>query len=443
MQRRTFLRCAGLAAAGHLAGFGPFSALNALAQTGGASDYKALVCIFLFGGNDANNMIVPAAGPQYQKYAAARQALALPQGSLLPLNNQPLGLNNAMPGLQQLFNSGKAAVVANVGTLVQPITRAQFQQGVVPTPGNLFSHMDQQTVWQNADQNSLNQTGWGGRISDVLGGSYGGSSVPMNISMSGSPVFGSGNQSTLMVLTPGYLQGTSCAEGAFCDARLNASQQLLTMDNGVSLIQADDNLTAQMYQWSTTVASAARQASTLQTQFPNTQLGPQLKQIAQLIQVRGVLGARRQIFFAGLGSFDTHGYELNTHNALLGDLSASMLAFNNAMEETGMAQQVTTFTMSEFSRALQMNTNYGTDHAWGSHHIVMGDAVRGGRLYGTFPDLTPGGQNDLDSDGRWIPTTSMAQYAATLAQWFGVPANQLGSVLPVLPNFSNPNLGFI
>lgn len=444
MKRRTFLRCSALAAAGQLAGMAPFRAMNALAQTSGSSDYKALVCIFLYGGNDANNMIVPLSGTQYQSYSAARQSLALPQGGLLPLVNQPLGVNPVMPGLQQLFNSNKAALVTNVGTLVQPLTQAQYRQGSVQLPSDLFSHLDQQTQWQTGQQTSLDQIGWGGMMADTLSGTYGGSELPMNVSMYGSSIFGTGQQSSLMVLTPGNLRGPSCSEGQYCDARLNAAQQLLTIDNSLTLLQADDNQTSKMFQWMQTVASAASEAPVLSTPFPaNSQLGPQLQQIAQLIQVRSILGARRQIFFAGLGSFDTHGNELGTHNALLSDLSASLLAFNQALEEIGMSTSVTTFTMSEFSRALQVNTTAGTDHAWGSHHIVMGDAVKGGKLYGTFPTLTPGGPSDADTTGRWIPTTSMAQYAATLAQWFGVPASQLATVLPVLPNFQTQNLGFV
>ncbi len=442
--RRTFISCASLAAAGNILGLRPFGALNALAQSS-SSSYKALVCVFLFGGNDANNTLIPFDTTGYGQYSTIRGDLAIAQSSLLPLTPAPnFALHPSLPDIQTLFNNKSAAFVANVGTLVQPLTRAQYQAGQT-APVNLFSHPDQQLEWQNAAQSGATPTGWAGRMADLLGASYNqGASIPMVTSVAGDTLFCNGISTTPVSVSPGNLSGASCSEGSECSARQLTAQALLTLDSGISLVQADDNITTNAYSYAKTLSDAVQSISPLQTVFPaNNGLASQLKQIAQIIQVRAALGVQRQIFFAGIGNFDTHADQLTLQSTLLAEISPALAAFYNATVELGVQSEVTTFTMSDFSRTFQPNSNNGSDHAWGSHHIVVGGAVNGGQIYGTYPTLALNGPDDSDSNGRWVPTTASSQYAATLAQWFGVSAADLPSVLPSIGNFSTNNLGFV
>jgi uncharacterized protein (DUF1501 family) len=443
--RRSFIRCASLAAAGNVLGLRPFGALNALAQT--TTDYKALVCVFLYGGNDANNTIIPFDTNGYNSYAATRGPLAIAQNQLLPLTPLPnFALNPNLPDIQTLINNKNAAIVANVGTLVNPTTRAQFQANQSSLPSNLFSHPDQQLEWQNASQSAATATGWAGRMADLLGTTYNtNASIPMITSVAGDTLFCNGQTSTPVSVSPGNLGGASCSEGTTeCGAQLATAQALLTFDTSLTLVQADDNITANAYKYAQTLTAATQSIPALQTVFPaNNGLASQLKQIAQIIQVRAALGVNRQIFFAGIGNFDTHSDQLNLQNALLAQISPALAAFYQATQELGIASNVTTFTMSDFSRTYQPNSNTGSDHAWGSHHLVIGGAVKGGQMYGTFPTLALGGPDDSGSNGRWVPTTGSVQYAATLAQWFGVSAAQLANVFPTIGSFSANNLGFI
>lgn len=445
VRRRSFIKYASLAAAGNLAGLRPFGALNALADTG--TDYKALVCIFLYGGNDSNNMVVPFDTSGYANYAKIRAGLALPQSSLLPLAPLPgFSLHPSLVEIQSLFNSGAAGIVANVGTLTQPMTRAQYLAPNPNVPTNLFSHPDQQEEWQNAAQNGAVATGWAGRMSDALTGNYNASaSIPMITSVAGDTLFCNGTSTTPVSVSPGNLSGASCSEGSECSARQTAAQSLIRMNSGVSLVTADNAITNNAYNYAATLTAATSSVTALKTAFPASNgLGAQLKQIAQIIQVRAALGVRRQIFFAGLGNFDTHSDQLTLQANLLSQISPALAAFYAATQELGVANQVTSFTMSDFARTFQPNSNTGTDHAWGSHHIVLGGAVKGGHMYGTYPTLALGGPDDSGSNGRWVPSTGSVQYASTLAQWFGLPAAQLGNVFPNIANFgSNTNLGFV
>jgi uncharacterized protein (DUF1501 family) len=440
--RRSFIRYACLAAAGNAIGLRPFGALNALAQS--SPGYKALVCVFLFGGNDANNTLIPFDVSGYQQYSSLRGDLALAQNTLLPLTPAPnFALNPNLPDIQSLFNNRNAAFVANVGTLVQPLTRAQYLAGQT-APTNLFSHPDQQLEWQNAAQSAVTPTGWAGRIADSLAGSYNSNaSIPMITSVAGDTVFCNGNATTPVSISPGNVGAASCSEGSECSARQAAAQALLTLDSGISLIQADDSITTNAYAYAKTLSDAVQSITPLQTVFPNTSLASQLKQIAQIIQVRSALGVQRQIFFASLGNFDTHADQITLQSALLAQLSPALAAFYDATVELNVASEVTTFTMSDFSRTFQPNSNNGSDHAWGSHHIVIGGAVNGGQIYGNYPTLALAGPDDSGSNGRWVPSTASAQYAATLAQWFGVPIASLSTVLPTIGNFSSSNLGFV
>jgi len=443
--RRSFIKSASLAAAGSASAIGPFGALNALAQNS-SPGYKALVCIFLYGGNDANNMVVPFDTAGYANYSSVRGPLAIAQNQLLQLSAAPnFALNPNLPDIQSLFDSNNAALVTNVGTLMEPTTRSQFLAGTT-VPSNLFSHPDQQLEWQNASQSAITPTGWAGRIADTLNLSYNpNATVPMITSVAGDTVFCNGADSTPVSVSPGNLGAAGqCSEtAAECTARQATAQALLSFDSGITLVQADNAITTNAYAYAKTLASAAQSVSPLKTVFPTAGLGPQLKQIAQIMQVRSALGINRQIFFAGTGNFDTHSNQLALQGALLATLSPAIAAFYQATQEMGIESEVTTFTMSDFSRTFQPNSNTGSDHAWGSHHIVLGGAVNGGKMYGTFPTLALGGPDDSGSNGRWVPSTASVQYASTLAQWFGVSTAQLSSIFPNIGNFTTNNLGFV
>jgi uncharacterized protein (DUF1501 family) len=444
VNRRTFIKYASLAAAGNAAALRPFGALNALAQS--ATDYKALVCVFLYGGNDANNTLIQFDTAGYANYAKIRGPLAIAQGQVLQLSTLPnFALNPNLPDIQTLFDNKNAAFVLNVGTLIEPTTKAMYQAGT-ELPTNLFSHPDQQLEWQNASQSGATQTGWAGRIADQLNAAYNPSSqVPMITSVAGDTLFCNGSASTPVSVSPGNLSGAQCSEGTTeCGAQLATAQALLSFNSGLTLVQADNSITSNAYAYAKTLTAAVQSVSPLKTVFPTgNALGAQLQQIAQIIQVRAALGASRQIFFCGIGNFDTHSNQLTLQNALLAAISPALAAFYAATVEMGVQDSVTSFTMSDFSRTFQPNSNTGSDHAWGSHHIVMGGAVKGGQMYGTFPTLTLSGPDDSGSNGRWVPSTGSVQYAATLASWFGVSTAQMPAIFPNIASFPSANLGFV
>jgi len=444
VNRRSFIRYASLAAAGSAAGLRPFGALNTLAQS--ATDYKALVCVFLFGGNDANNTLIPFDTNGYANYSSIRGPLTLPQSSLIQLAQAPnFALNPNVPDIAKLFDSKAAALVTNVGTLIAPTTKTAYQHGAT-VPTNLFSHPDQQLEWQNASQSGSTQTGWAGRIADTLTSSYNpGGTVPMITSVAGDTLFCNGAASTPVSVSPGNLGGVSCSEGTTeCAAQQATAQALLQFDSGLSLVQADNTITSNAYNYAKVLTAATSSLPALQTVFPaNNGLAAQLKQIAQVIQARAALGVSRQIFFAGIGNFDTHSDQVAQQGTLLAAISPALAAFYQATQELGVSSNVTTFTMSDFSRTFQPNSNTGSDHAWGSHHIVIGGAVKGGQMYGTFPTLALNGPDDSGTNGRWVPTTGSVQYAATLASWFGVSPSQMATIFPNIGSFPTMNLGFV
>ncbi|MGD0618450.1 MAG: DUF1501 domain-containing protein [Bryobacteraceae bacterium] len=427
-------------------GFRTFGAMNAYAQS--TTDYRALVCVFLFGGNDGNNLIVPLDTSSYNAYSKIRGSLALASSSLLPVTaktgSRPFGLHPKLVNTQKLFSGGQAAVVANVGTLLQPLTRAQYLAGSSGAyPENLFSHADQQLQWQTSFSGP-NGTGWGGRVADKISSLNAPSTFPAFLSVAGNAMLGQGEDTTPATVIPGSpLNLTGFGTSPADNARMLALQQLLTLDTGAALVQQASTNMQQGLGNSATLKQALSGAKALTTTFPTSALGSQLQQIAQIIQVRGELGMNRQIFFCSLGGFDTHSGQLNTQDTLLAELDAALAAFVSATQELGVENNVTTFTESDFSRTMQPNSNGGTDHAWGSHHMVTGGAVQGADVYGEFPELALGGPNDAGTAGRWIPTTALDQYGATLASWFGVASSDLSYIFPNLANFPAANVGFL
>jgi uncharacterized protein (DUF1501 family) len=445
--RREFLRmgCGTLSTIGAAAAFGRAGLVTARAQAT-AADYKALVCIFMFGGNDANNLLVPNDSAGYANYQKIRQNLAIPQGSLIGIHDSATGaaygLHPSFAPIAPLFNTSKRlAVMMNVGTLVQPVPRGSNgmpQLNSVPLPANLYSHADQQSEWQNQMPQGGATSGWSGRLADKMSAFTSGV-VPMAITVAGNALQVVG-QST---------QPTSASTSNFgliapaADPGSAALQSLLGLQSGVTLVQAAQTSLTDGVQVAASVNAALSGSTNIGVTFPNTDIGTQLGQVAKLIQVRGSLGATRQIFFCSQGGFDTHSNQLAQHVTLYGNLAAALNSFDQAMTALNTQNNVTTFTESDFSRTFQPNGNAGTDHGWGSHALVMGGLVAGGALYGTYPTLALGGPDDSGSRGTWVPSTSEDQYSAALANWFGLGQSDLDYVFPNLKSFNYQTPGFI
>jgi uncharacterized protein (DUF1501 family) len=442
--RRGFIRV-GTASVGSLA-LRPFGLLPALAQNG--PNYRALVCVFLFGGNDSNNTVIPMDTASYSAYTSIRGSLALSASDLTQVTSvsgAPYAFHAKLAEVASLFSSKELAVVANVGALVQPLTQAQYQSQQAAIPLNLFSHSDQQLAWQTSIAQGHSPTGWAGRAADYIAAqNVNSSNFPTFFSVAGNALEGTGANTQPVAVAPGgSLQLTGFNSSAASQARLSALNTLLQTESGVSLVQAAKDTMSNSIIDAAALANALAKSTPLKTQFPTTSIGAQLQQVAEIIQVQSYLGMSRQIFFCSLGGFDTHAGELETHDNLYPQLSPALSAFYDATQELGMAQNVTTFTESDFSRTFQPTTDDGSDHAWGSHHLVLGGAVQGGQIFGKFPTFQLAGPDDADVRGRWIPTTSIDQYGATLCSWFGIPASALAAVFPNLANFPTSNLGFL
>jgi uncharacterized protein (DUF1501 family) len=442
--RRGFIRI-GAASVGTLA-LRPFGLLPAMAAS--SSNYRALVCVFLFGGNDSNNSVIPLDDADYTAYQSARGELGLAASSLVAVNDAsgaPYGFHPLLIELASLFTSKQLAVVANLGPLVAPLTRAQYQaqQGFIPN--NLFSHADQQLEWQSSIAQGNSPTGWGGRAADYIAAQkFNASSFPAFLSTAGNVLQGAGANTQPVAVAPGESLTLAGFNGsAASEARWTALNNMIATDSGVTLVQAANHTLANSITDAAALAAALAKSTPLKTQFPKTSLAAQLQQVAEIIQVQADLGVSRQIFFCSLGGFDTHTGELATLNNLYPQVSQALAAFYDATEELGVADSVTTFTESDFNRTFQPTSGNGSDHAWGGHHFVLGGAVQGGRIFGQFPALQLGGPNDTDIRGRWIPTTSTDQYGATLCSWFGIPGSGLSGVFPNLANFPTSNLGFL
>ncbi|MCY4755243.1 DUF1501 domain-containing protein [Pelomonas aquatica] len=452
-------------------GLGGLAALAPL-RLARAADFKALVCVFLYGGNDGMNTVVPMDAGRYADYAKVRAGLALPQASLGRLGTSDFGLHPALAALNPLFAAGKLAVQFNVGPLYAPLTKAQYHADAgqtALTPPSLFSHSDQQVLWESASTDAQSRTGWGGRSAVALG-----LASPV-VSVGGNGHFGLSELVAPLVL-PGPGEGFGAAGLGAADIGWKPNALKLDAVKALAAQAADTDLAGAFQKQQQAAMALADQLGPLIQRRPGdagsnaaidtafapliangnvtTGLGQQLYQTAKLLDVRATLGGTRQIYFAQLGGFDTHGGQAGanvlagTHAALLKQLGDALACFQAALTALGLADSVTTFTQSDFGRTFLPNNSGGTDHAWGNHHLVFGGAVKGG-LYGAYPTLALGGPDDVGVDsweqqGRWIPTSSVDQYAATLLGWMGASDSQLNSVLPNLPNFGSArNLGFV
>jgi uncharacterized protein (DUF1501 family) len=515
ISRRSFLQRFGAATLGTTVlarTIGELKLLNsAMAQSGTPSDYKALICVFLNGGNDSNNMIIPTLPSEWANYAAIRSpVLAIPNAdgsgatalamtskngmSGFPSNDgRTYGFHPAMPEIRALHDQGLVAPVFNVGTLSFPLTKAQYSSKSVPRPPQLFSHSDQQTQWQTSLPDQPYTSGWGGRIADLFTASNynlnGG--ISMSVSLAGSNIFEVSNGNLAppySITTSGAVQlsGFGNPPPAAKDPRRIALDNILTNEMSSSNLQT--KAYAQIFDHSIdqaeslTIALTGNASAPWLTNFTTTITTPnggstfnsglmsQMKMVARLIELgsksaaSGGLGMKRQIFFIQVGGYDTHTNQTNnqgstttdnakvvigSHANLLADLSKTMNALYQALAAidtlraggSNLKSAVTAFTASDFSRTFPAN-GYGSDHGWGGHQLVMGGAVKGGATYGKFPTLAVNGPDDT-STGRWIPTTAVDEYAATLASWFGVDASGIDTVFPNLGRFSTPNLGFL
>ncbi|GAB4218067.1 MAG: DUF1501 domain-containing protein [Rhodoferax sp.] len=447
--RRAFLRRASAiaVASGSPLGLNLLAAGAACAQTAG--DFKALVCIHLAGGNDQSNTLVPMHNAGYTAYAQARPTLALPRDQLLSLSlydpgGQMLGLNPALAALKPLFDQGRIAVLANVGPLAAPITKAQWNRGAptVPVPLQLTSHSDQTGAWHTAIADRVSETGWMGRAGDLMAPIFNtDSSVSVAMSTAGNTMLQVGHQTLQYQLTAQGAVKVRALDGLYnAAAGGNALRAIMTMPRSHYLEQNLTRIGARAIASETTVSNALATVQ-LATAFPATGLGRQLQIVARMIAARGALQQGRQLYFVQQGGYDFHDNLLGDQAQRLQELGDAMAAFQAAIEALGVASGVTAFTTSEFGRALQSNGR-GADHGWGSHHLIMGGAVLGNRVYGQFPEVALGAAQDA-GQGRLIPTTSVDEYVATLARWWGVPDDAMHWVAPNLDRFPTPNLGFL
>lgn len=458
MNRRTFLNSclqAGLGA-GAAAALGRLNLMQAaMAASSGVGDYKALVCVFLAGGNDGFNMVVPNDG-YHSTYSGTRASLALEQSSLLPLTaaappagaGASYGLHAGMDGLQSLFNAGHAAVLGNVGTLVVPTSQAQYQNGSVPLPPHLFSHNDQQALWQSPSAIAVSQQGWLGRIMELVADQNSGSLLPSAICLTDQSLLLTGSAQLPYGLSPygavmmnaidgvGTQPGQELARASVFNANASAGAAHV-FERTYNDIHNRAQHYAQVH-----INATAGIANPPEFAGLTTFLSAQLGMVAKTIEARAAIGAGRQAFFVLLGGFDTHDAQLATQPALLADLSSSLKAFHDATVRMQIADKVTAFTASDFGRTLSSNGD-GSDHGWGSHHWIVGGGVLGQRYYGAMPSLASEAANPDDAGrGRIIPTTSVDSYSATLARWYGLSESDIDLVLPNLAPF-NRDLGFM
>ena len=445
INRRNFLAASGAATA--MATYPGMAFSQVISTTAPFPDYKALVCVFMFGGNDSFNMVVPRSGAEYNAYAASRQNLAIDANDLLPINpltsdGAEYGLHPSMTGAQSLFETNRLAIVSNVGALIEPTTREQYFNKSVALPPQLFSHNDQQDQWHSLKGNTQSNTGWAGRIADLIQSQVTGQQMATNSSLFGNVLFQSADD------TIGYVMGQrgpisfeGFGENGILLEQRRAFENIIGANYSSIYGRGYAEIQRRAVDAADRISEAISSAPRLITQFPASQLGSQLNTVAKLIAVRDQLQMQRQVFFVATGGFDSHDYQNQNQPGLLGGISDAIKAFYDATVEISAANMVTTFTQSDFGRTLTSNGD-GSDHAWGGNQLVVGDAVMGKDMYGTYPLLEINGPDDT-SGGRMIPTTSANQYAATLSKWFGIDDADLDVVAPHIDNFAVRDLGFM
>lgn len=429
--------------------------LPTIANAAEGEDYKALVCVFLSGGNDHNNTVIPYDADNYIAYKSIRPEVAVSQQGILPLLhegtlpfNQKLGLNENMSGMQALFNAGNMAVQLNVGPLFQPVTKAEYETSKEKLPPKLFSHNDQRSIWQASHAEGAKR-GWGG-VSGDSQLSQNTNGIFSCISISGNSVFLSGEDVSQFTMSS---KGIKAIIGSKPNQWVWGSQevaktlrQLLVQETSHPMMNEFVKVNKRAMDAESIINKALTDAGVVESnllpeEVVKLELGSQLNMVAKIIKARQGLGVKRQVFFVKLKGFDNHDNLVGLHGGLLKQLSDSLKAFYDATEAMGIANNVTAFTASDFGRTFVSNGD-GSDHGWGSHHFVVGGAVKGKQFYGTAPEIALGTKDDIGK-GRLLPSTSVDQYAATLASWFGVPNDQLSAVAPNLANFSVKNLGFV
>ena len=410
---------------------------HAFAQSS-LSSYKAVVVITLVGGNDGNNMLVPLDGERYSQYARSRPSLALPQGSLLPLSfgsaGANYGLHPSMPNLAKYFNAKEASIVANVGPLSAPATKANLLANPNLMPAALLNHAAGIAQWESASTGLLPSTGWGGRVGDVLAPQSG--SLPPVLDAGSASIFTVGN--SVQAIAVQADSGPALA----VSASLNSAILDIANDDANSpnqIVAQAAKLRSRASKEQALLTQAQATGGAFKTIFPAQGFGLVMSTIANVIKGRAVIGASRQIFYCNQGDYDTHVGQLSAQASNLSELDTALGAFMSAMDELGLRDQVLVCTHSDFNRTMQANTSLGTDHAWGSHQLVLGGLSNGGQVAGTMPDLELGGAHDIASSGQgiWIPTTSVTQMTGGIGSWMGLTATQLASVFPDLINFGN------
>ncbi len=444
------------------------NSVAAMAQSTGSSDYRALVCVYLQGGNDGHGTVIATDADSYAAFVQARSGapgLAYPMSELLPITLQTpqsgrtFALNPYLTGVQNLFNASRAAIIANTGTLVVPATKTQINANSVQLPDSLFSHFDQTAAWQAIASNlgSGEHVGWGGAVADAIEAmNMNSNSMFTCISTAGNALFLAGQTSFQLNCTPaGPIPIYGLTQPPFgAPASTNPLSAILSNEETNLFAKEYEVVIQRSMQAQATLASAMPPAGEGGVANPPQYLDPvtlkltdnplaaSLQTVARIIAGRGSLGVTRQIFYVQLGSFDTHNNQAQIHSQLLTQLGAALEYFDGLMVGMGLGNQVTSFTISDFGRTLTCNSN-GTDHGWGSHHFVVGGAVQGQNMYGQYPVVGVNQVNDVGA-GRLIPTTAVEQYAGTLAQWFGLSNSQILDVFPNFANFgSNPYMGFM
>lgn len=458
LPRRHFIRQASCAALGgttflstllNLRTVGASSVFNSAVNAGG--EYKAIVCLLFSGGNDAFNMLVPTNTDEYNHYATSRSNLAIPVNDLLPLNatntgSRNFGLHPSMVRSAELFNNGDLSFIANVGSLIEPINKTQFYNDTVPTPLGLYSHSDQVMHWQTGIPHDRVATGWGGKIADMLNECNNNDAISMCLSLSGTNVWQTGNEATEFAIHPTNGAVGLNSDGMYInplvktavDNMLDANYNDLFM-NGYKNVTRTSRIGGEQLQ------AALDMAPTFNTPFTNNYLSNSMQMVARAINAQATLGMNRQIFFIDYGGWDNHDGLITNHANLLSEVDNALYEFNQAMNQLGVADKVTTFGLSEFGRTLSSNGD-GSDHGWGGNIFTMGGAVNGAAIYGDYPNLEMGSELEVGG-GVFIPTTSADEYFAEIAMWFGVPISELTTLFPNLGNFYTPGpdnpIGFL